>query len=89
MCLCSFLLDLDILIESDFFKFFSSNEGKNFFSSDKLDLAVSYFQVSKENTKYKRHNNSMEFSTTELPQVPQLTCMESFLNTAFHIHCKN
>lgn len=30
-----------------------------FFSSDKLDLAISYFQVSKENTKYKRHNNSM------------------------------
>lgn len=55
MCFCSVLLDLDILIKSDF----QIIKEIIFFLSDKLDLAISYFQVSKENTKYKRHNNSM------------------------------
>lgn len=64
-----FLRDLGILIKSYFFKFFPSNQGKRvlllFFLI--LDLAVSFFQVSKENTEYERHNNSMKLSTAELP----------------------
>lgn len=89
-----FLARLGYFNQIRFFSNFSPVMKKRFFYffflSDKLGLAISFFQVSKENTKYKRPNNSMKFSTTGLPQVPQiLTCVEGFLNTAFPIHCKN
>lgn len=45
MCVFMFLLDLDILIKLDFFKFISFNEVKIFFFFKKLVLATSYFHI--------------------------------------------